>query len=280
MSIVPQDIEFAIDTLEIATDRKIRPEMCSIFTTTQHRDNGQMKYKINPDELNGSVSIHSYRKYLDLVNEVLCKADIWQPNLRRIDFRIDNRIDSYCDVYKLNKALITYLTLHYKNVNSYESSDFITTKKLTVRSECKYWEAEYYCKELQESGCGIKSRLEMRIKSGESLVGEEEKYFKLLTSRLNKAINKSSIDMFNKTLNSYLIENWEKEKAYINRKIFIIKNSDSIYNKAQAEDLCYRLGYKDYKQTAAKLDIEFVKYNELVEYKDKLIAAGNRFFES
>lgn len=275
------NFEFGIDTIELVVNRRLSNAFNHVFVPTHYLDAERTKYKLNPDYINGGIRVGSYSAYLSVMNEALRIADIDSPIMRRIDFKYDcMNGGEFEENYKINKQIITAIATMYHNINSYESYDFVSQNKLSIRSQGKYWEMEYYAKEKQEPTSGIKARLEMRVKSGNNHFGDEQKYFKTFADRLDKSISKEYLYLFNHSVNDALLDLWNKENKTISRNRFIIENSGSIFSREQAEDLCYRLGYKDYKQTAAKLDIEFVKYSDLIEYKDKLIAAGNRYFDS
>ncbi|SEL41926.1 hypothetical protein [Ruminococcus albus] len=271
---------FGIDTIEIVANKRLINAYNSLFVPTHYLDSVRTKYVMNPDFINGGITVEKYSDYMSLIGEALQVAGIEAPVIRRIDFRVDNFVDEYEKHYKLHKFMILCLAMSYHNIQSYESYDPVTQDILCIRAQGKYWEAEYYNKLKQEPKSGIKSRFEMRAKAGSYHVGDERRYFDLYSERLIKITSKQYLLNVAEYLNDYLNDKWEQEKKNISKRGFLEKYSDNIFMKEQAIGLCNMLGYKDPKQTASKLDIKYISHKELSLYVNELITLGDRFFES
>lgn len=273
---IPQNLRFGIDTIEIITDVQVDSHL---FKKTYDFSDNRSKYKFNPDKAHDNRCIVSYTEYKDSVSRALQQEKINTPKLCRIDFRWDNMRDDYNLYYKLNKVLVLCLDLCYKNDNRYESIDPLTLAEKSIRCENKNIEAEYYNKQLQEPDSTIKSRLELRAKRGEKLVGTEPQYFAVFAQRLIKAVCKKQLDRLCDLTYKALADKWDKEKDVCRPFSFLYKYRNTIYTKEMVLDICNYLGYKSPQQQIYSSKFDLITLDELIAYKDKLIETGKEFFK-
>lgn len=286
------EIGAGIDTIQIATDKEIEEEIIKQkdYVHNSKRKclkNGKWQYVVNPDKFNNSIGIYRASEYTRVFDEMIFDLELTSHELSRIDFRFDFFDDNTFDkLWKLNSVLIALFSKKYNIKNRYASTDIISCERLTLRVQTQYLQIEYYHKCVQEDTSKINARLELRsckLGSNTNELNEFEKW----KSKLLKILDKEIYKTLQEEKNNRLFEIWQKEKAiYKNMNVyeFLSKYVDHIYTQEQLSDFFKRLGYKAPDKAASTYKrskgFESISMNLLTEYVNKIIASGERFFES
>lgn len=281
-----------IDTIQIATDKEIEEEIIKQKDYVHNSKkkclkNGKWQYVVNPDKFNNNIGIYCASEYTRVFDEMMFDLELTSHDYSRIDFRFDFfDNDMFDKLWKLNSVLIALFSKKYEVKNRYASTDIISCERLTLRVQTQYLQIEYYHKYVQEDTSKINARLELRsckLGSNTNELNEFEKW----KSKLLKILDKEIYKTLQEEKNNRLFEIWQKEKAiYKNMNVyeFLSKYVDHIYTQEQLSDFFKRLGYKAPDKAASTYKrskgFESISMNLLTEYVNKIIASGERFFES
>ena len=201
----------------------------------------------------------------------------------RVDFRIDQSIDNYESLRKLNRLLITGLSILYGMDNRYESDDFLTEDKLTIRAGSDRLQVENYNKSLQEPTNPTKNRLELRTlrvyESGKDLYQLVEDW----KDRLQRVID--NFDLVQDECNKNLLNRYQTETE--NRSIrklsdFIWLHSSKIYCRPQMVKLLTAIGVRNPKTAANNYrnrlkGMEYFSKADLKAYVDDILESLYNF---
>ena len=300
-----------IDTFEITTDIKLVDRVKGVTTKTPLQaceSHGFLyKYKVNPDTvLDGAGNnIDKFKQVLEYVKE--CFKGASELYISRVDYRFDDCFNEYSDrkFYKINRALLSMMTIYYGAKNRYTSDDLITGEKLTVRFDHDikgsvnapelHISGEYYNKKRDEPNKPIKTRLELRSRQVyiPFLDGCDYESF-LLADWLERLDEVLTAETFNKLLDvctTHIKARYAEEKEeFGNFTEFIASHRYNIYTSRQLTNLYkidnpktaksrankYRTGNR--KDSGRKID--FFSLANLQEYKQKLVDAAYRFFDT
>lgn len=201
----------------------------------------------------------------------------------RVDFRVDQSIDNYESLRKLNRLLITGLSILYGMDNRYESDDFLTEDKLTIRAGNERLQVENYNKSLQEPTNPTKNRLELRTlrvyEGGKDLYQLIEDW----KDRLQQVID--NFDMIQAECNKNLLNRYQTETE--NRSIrklsdFIWLHSSKIYCRPQMVKLLTAIGVRNPKTAANNYrsrlkGMEYFSKADLKAYVDDILESLYNF---
>ena len=283
-----------IDTIQIKTDKEIEEEVIKQKEYVHNNKrkclkDGQWLYVLNPDKFNENIGIYRASEYTRAFNNMECdlKLTSHELSLSRVDFRFDFFDDNTFDkLWKLNMVLIALLSQKYNVKNRYASTDIKTIERLTLRAETQYFQIEYYNKCVQEPSGNVNARLELRsLKLRKNT--NELKEFERWKERLLKILDKEVYKVLQEEKNNLLYKLWQMEKAkYKNMNVyeFLSKHIDHICTQEQLSDFFRRLGYKAPDKAASTYKrskgFESISFDLLSVYVDKIIASGERFFDS
>ena len=287
------EMNAGIDTIQIATDKEIEEEIIKQkdYVHNSKRKclkNGKWQYVVNPDKFNDNIGIYRASEYTRVFDEMMFDLELTSHELSRIDFRFDFFDNNTFDkLWKLNSVLIALISQKYDIKNRYASTDIISCKRLTLRAQTQYLQIEYYNKKEQEQGI-VNARLELRSCKLGSNTNEQNEFEKWKRKLLN-ILDKEAYKSLQEEKNNLLYERWQKETAkYKNmtKNEFLSKYIDHIYTQEQLTNFFERLGKK---HEAAKSAASYYKKHKgfeeismklLTEYVNKIIASGERFFDS
>ena len=285
------NLYMGIDTVQFKSKSAIQfnPEQFPFVRSdiVRKSDNSWSYYILNPDKGNNNVSIYNSYDYYRVMNNMLERIGLEEPMKTRIDFRFDSFDNNYNELLKLNKLLLVLLTTKYRINNRYKSQDLLTEEELTMRIQNKYIEAENYNKGLQEPEGDVMNRLELRSKSLNHDVSENDKElyeFYNWCDRLKRTVTATNFDLLVRKTNAALKDRYAEWTAKRGHRLsnFIVHYENCIYTMPQLIELIKILGYdnaemkaKDYKR---RYDIEFFSLKDLELYTDKIVESGANFF--
>lgn len=279
-----------IDTVEVTAENYIDRRFDFITHDTTRRittdaDIQKYKYRLNPDK-NVGFDTSYFDGYKFCIDDMFRKAQFKRPVKTRIDFRFDNYDTEYKDCYKVNKLLLLLIATKYKVKNTYQSIDMLTAEQKTIRIQTKYFEVEFYNKQIEEPESSIKTRLELRSKAlynDYSEAEEQEKEIKQLDLWVKRLTGICDADLLNTVtdrLNAHLIERYSELKAQ--RKInniaeFVTKYDDFFFTRKQLVSFYSSIGIEYPEQTATNYKrnhkIEFFSLRELRNYVGDILAS-------
>ena len=286
------EMNAGIDTIQIATDKEIEEEIIKQkdYVHNSKRKclkNGKWQYVVNPDKYNDNIGIYRASEYTRVFDEMMFDLELTSHELSRIDFRFDFFDNNTFDkLWKLNSVLIALISQKYDIKNRYASTDIISCDRLTLRAQTQYFQIEYYHKCKQEPYGKIDARLELRSCKMTNDTNER-KEFEKWKERLLKILDKEDYKTLQAKKNGQLLQLWQKEKAvYKNMQEyeFLAKYIDHIYTQEQLSDFFKLLGYQAPDKAASRYKrnkgFESISMKLLTEYVNKIIASGERFFDS
>ncbi|MGN0623714.1 MAG: hypothetical protein ACI4JA_07160 [Oscillospiraceae bacterium] len=282
------NVLLSIDTLQLKSKGAVCEKVDELEYITKYYSRHENNfYRLNPDKANKGTPVYKYQLFERVYNKMISEIKPDNPKITRIDFRLDSFEDNYNDYFKLNKFLILLLSVAYNITNRYESTDFLTLDKLTVRSQNRYIEIENYNKALQEPQGEVKNRLEMRttqLDISEPIHIKQQ--FELWHSRLKKAITLDNINRTIDVINEFLIKRYYIEHMTgATAEKFIYKYKDTIFTSAQLESLLKEISNNnDCTSKAKRLKkanrIEFFTRKDLALYVNTINNKGKQFFAS
>lgn len=282
------EMNAGIDTIQITTDEEITEIRDYVRNyPTKCLSNGKWNYRLNPDKANNNIGIYRVSEYKKIFDRMIFELGLTSCELSRVDFRFDFFDNNTFDkLWKLNSVLIALISQKYNIKNRYASTDVISCERLTLRAQTQYFQIEYYHKCKQEEHGGIDTRLELRSCKMTNNTNER-KEFEKWKERLLKILDKEAYKSLQEQKNNLLYERWQKETAkYKNmtKNEFLSKYIDHIYTQEQLSDFFKRLGNQAPDKAASKYKrckgFESISIKLLTEYVNKIIASGERFFDS
>lgn len=281
-----------IDTIEVRSDTEIAPETEADFAPTCTRKNtatGVCYYKLNPDKGNNGLQIYNSTDYYGIRDYMINFLNMTNPTKTRIDFRIDSFDDNFEELLKLNKLLILLIAEAYNITNIYETQNPMTLKKLCVRIQNQYIEAENYNKGIEEPDGDVKNRLELRSKKLYDDTAEATKEmteFNKWCERLDNAVTKENFERLQNRINNSLYERYKIESRERGFKLSYLLHEyrNSIFTSKQLADFYRMLGYKDPDQQAKRYKqrkyIEYFSHKDICTYVQMIKDSGARFFDT
>lgn len=150
------------------------------------------KFRFNPDIYNGG-KVESLELFHKLLYRLMCDIGVGDNYMiTRLDFALDNYKNKFDEFAKLNRFMLSLLSISKDMQNRYESNDFLKLTNLNIKvvNKSKSFEVEAYNKQIEVERQGkqtdIKSRLEFR------------------KSQLDK--NHYKTDVFSETVNEWLLD--------------------------------------------------------------------------
>ena len=243
------------DTFEVTSTKERAEKIKGITVLTplepcQSHNYWLYRYKVNPDKVYSGAGndLERFRLVLDIVKD--CFAGAEKLYISRFDFRFDDYVNPYERLHKLNRMLLSLLVTQYDVYNKFESCDFITNEKLTVRFEHSdaitntFIAAEYYNKQRQEPSGKVKSRLELRTKQLELPLNMDElcdfESFVLADwlQRLRDVANVDTLKAMLARVSEGILDGYYmRAGTYNGNNEYFTKVQDSIYTTSQLTKL-------------------------------------------
>lgn len=287
------NIYMGIDTLQLTSAIPAQADNINNFdfVSTKVDTDKELKkysYKVNPDKANKEL-IYNADDYFRTLAYITETMQIVDPIKTRIDFRFDSFADDYNEFLKLNKLLLLLLSEEYKIENRYESTDFLTLDKLTIRIQNQYLEVENYNKKIQEPNGIVCNRLELRSKKLYDCSNEAEKEYDNFYSwveRLNKSATKANFEKVTDGLNRYILQHIQNEQQQHNYTTYelLCRYENCILTSYQARLLFSKIAeYKDSKRSAFQWlnsrNIDYFTFADIQQYIKRIEEAGTDFFQ-
>lgn len=227
-----------------AINRKDVPWLTSVYTP---QGSPWHIYRLNLNHTEyGDIQFLAEFEYL--IQQAAKELGLENWEYVRIDFRIDQTDDNYEELRKLNRLLITGLSVLYGMNNRYESDDFLTEDKLTIRAGSDRLQVENYNKAQQEPMNSTKNRLELRTLRVYEF-GTKKDLYDLIEDwkeRLQHVLD--NLDSVQDECNRNLLNRYEVETK--NRSIrklsdFVWLHQGKIYCRKQLVKLLTAIGAKN-----------------------------------
>ena len=234
-------------------------------------------YKLNLNHMGGG-DIWSLAEFEILIQQAahIMELDSWE--YVRVDFRLDQYIDNYDELRKLNRLLITGLSIMCGMGNRFESDDFLTENQLTITAKGQRLEVENYNKALQEPTNPAKNRLEVRTLRVYEFGTKKDLYHLIedWKDRLQQVVD--NFDKVQDECNRNLLKRYQKETAIKSiRKLsdFIWLHQSKIYCRPQLVKLLEALGARNPDKAANNYKsrikgLEYFCKADLKAYVDKI----------
>ena len=290
------------DTFEVTTTKE-RAEKIKGLTVLaplppcQAHSEMLYRYKVNPDTVISGAgnNLTDFKKVLQIVKDCFCGAD--KLYISRFDFRFDDYINPYSRLYKLNRLLLSMLVTAYDVNNKYDSKDFMTDERLTVRFDHNdaatdtFIAAEYYNKARQEPSGEVKTRLELRTKQIQvpidSICDYESFVLADWLQRINDIATADNLKATIARVSEGLIDNYYDTLAeHNNITEYFHSVRDSIYTTAQLTQLYGYLGKcstaksRAYNFRRKRQGIQFLDLASIEEYAELIQASAMRFLST
>lgn len=239
--------------------------------------------KVNPSTF-CNFELNNYNDILLVLNNLLNVLGVNEYQLTRVDFKLDTYEDTYEAMLKLNRLLISLLSVELGIDNRYHSVDFLTLDNLTLRIQNEYFEVENYNKAIESKHKDkAQNRLEFRSKA---LLKKKQDIPMLIQDWIRKLDRLPQIyDELQDLCNCYLIRKWDSEYYKVkNYSEFVRKYQDSIYSSKQLIKLFKLLGFSNPKNTAytfkSRNEINYISKSDLVDYIKIIKGSLNKFLAS
>lgn len=299
---IETDAEIANITLHTGVDTlQVRSHQSVTFTAedlpfantkiSRHSDDVYSYYIFNPNKaIDKYIERYSdYQRSRDYMFEQFPADDV---EMTRIDYRFDMYEDNFDRYLKLNTILLLLIGETYKVDNTYYSKDPRTLQSLTIRIENRTIGAENYNKGIQRHDVidldnNVMNRLELRSKRIVSTQDIERNEFELWCDRLNKSVTDDTLNALTDDLNNHIVQNYEKWNAEAGKgfssNVFFSEYRHSIYTREQFVKLHKLLNINNPENRVRdyihRHSIRLYDLKNILNYKDKVIQAGERFFD-
>lgn len=241
-------------------------------------------YKLNLNHM-GRGDILSLAEFESLIQQAAAEMQLESWDYVRVDFRLDQTIDNYEELRKLNRLLITGLSILCGMSNRYESDDFLTEDKKTIKAGSDRLQVENYNKALQEPTNPTKNRLELRTLRVYEF-GTKKDLYQLVEDwkgRLQHVLN--NFDKMQDECNRNLLNRYQKEASNGTvRKLsdFIWLHQSKIYCRPQLVKLLTAIGAKNPDKAANNYksrlkSLEYFCKADLKAYIDKISQSLTEF---
>lgn len=254
----------------------------------QHRPQGKdyvwYIYQLNLNHM-ASGDVWNLADFEILIQQAADELGLASWDYVRVDIRLDQFVPNYESLRKLNRLLITGVSIRCDLKNRYESDDFLTGQKLTIRAQNDRLQVENYNKSVEQPDSETKNRLELRtVRVYES--GTKKDLYQLVEDwkgRLQHVLD--DFDKVQDECNRYLLERWqiEKEQGDFRRvSDFLWKHQSQIYCRPQLIKLLTAIGVKNPSRAATNYKsrskgLEYFCRADLKGYIDKIIQSLTAF---
>lgn len=257
--------------------RKERPWLTSVYNP---QGSPWYIYRLNMNHTSdtGYADVWDLYEYEYLVQQAAKELGLENWEYVRVDFRIDQTDNNYEELQKLNRLLITGLSILYGMNNRYESGDFLTEDKKTIRAESERLQVENYNKALQEPTNPTQNRLEFRTLRVYEYGPTKDLYHLIedWKDRLQSVLD--NFDRVQDECNRSLLNRYEVEtKSRSIRKLsdFVWLHQGKIYCRKQLVKLLTAIGARNPDKAADNFKsrtkgLEYFSKADLEAYIDKI----------
>lgn len=246
-----------IDTLSIKTsnilNENISPQVADcIKSMTDNK--GVKRIIINPNNFYRQ-NVTNYVELLEIMGNILTELNISDYELTRCDMSFDSYDNCFFDSFaKLNKYLISAVSVTYKVQNNFKTNDLFSNKLLSIAIKSSDFEMENYnkaekSKRTNDINENVTSRLELRTKTHNhrALTLDDLPTLFLIewVSRLEKSV--SNISLVHEKYNAEIVGEYQEKKNKKQTQFrtltdFLLSNTDRIFCTAQMRKLMSMLG--------------------------------------
>lgn len=265
-----------------------RGDVSWLKSVYQHRPQGKdyvwYIYQLNLNRMAGR-DVWSLAEFEFLIQRAAHELGLESWDYVRVDIRLDQFIDNYESLRKLNRLLITSVCIRYDLNNRYESNDFLTEDKLTIRAQNDRLQMENYNKSAEQPDSDTKNRLELRtLRVYES--GTKKDLYQLVEDwkgRLQHVLD--DYDKVQDECNRNLLKRYQIEKdagLFCRVSDFLRSHQDQIYCRPQLVKLLTAIGAKNPARAATNYKsrskcIEYFCKADLRAYVEKIIRSLTEF---
>ena len=252
-----------IHTVEVVS-RFIDPEQFRVLKTfngvtycTQKidGDTGELitKFRFNPETYNGD-KVENLELFHKLLYRLMCDIGIGNNYIiTRLDFALDDYNNQFDELAKLNRFLLSLLSISKDMENRYESNDFVKLTNLNIKvvNKSKSFEVEAYNKKNEVARQGKHTKIETRLEFRRK--GLDGNHYKTdmvngVTNEwledLQTAISMNTIHLLEDMVNEALVEHYISTQSQYGGKravsgsirninLFIQSHQQYIYSKRQ-----------------------------------------------
>ena len=130
-------------------------------------DTGELitKFRFNPETYNGD-KVENLELFHKLLYRLMCDIGIGNNYIiTRLDFALDDYNNQFDELAKLNRFLLSLLSISKDMENRYESNDFVKLTNLNIKvvNKSKSFEVEAYNKKNEVARQGKHTKIETRL---------------------------------------------------------------------------------------------------------------------
>ena len=259
------------------------------------------KFRFNPqvyygDEVNDLELFHTLLYHL--------MRDIGIGNnyiITRLDFALDDNNNRFDEFAKMNRFILSLLSISKNMENRYESNDFVNLTNLNIKvvNKKKSFEVEAYNKQIEAARQGKHTKVKTRLEFRKSQV--DKSYYKtdVFSDTVNEwladlrtAIKTDTIHLLEDIVNEVLVEHYKSTQSQYGGKravsgsirninLFIQSHQQYIYSNRQLTKLYELLGVPEPSKKADNFKrnyrVEFFSNEDAKRYVEKIKTAVNRY---
>lgn len=266
-------------------------------------DTGELitEFKFNPKLYNGD-EVNDLELFHKLLYRLMCDIGVGNNYIiTRLDFALDDYNNHFDEFAKLNRFLLSLLSISKDMLNRYESNDFVnlTNLNIKVRKRKKSFEVEAYNKQNEAARQGkhtkIKTRLEFRKSKLDGHYYKDDVFSETVNewlADLRTAISDDTIYSLENMVNDALLKHYKSTQSQYGGKRavsgsirninqFIQSHQQYIYSKRQLTKLYELLGVSEPKKKADNFKrnyyVEFFSKEDVKRYVKKIKTAVDRY---
>lgn len=278
-----------VHTLNVITDKIIKhqaPDSIKECVKIAYYSNRKItSITINPNKLYGNIN--SFSELKDILQYIFDELGINEVKITRIDFRLDSTESTHYKAYeKLNRYIISMLSVIYKVNNRYRTTDLLTSEQISAACKNNAFEIEHYDKSHQTHGSETTtSRLELRSKrlSIDNLEDIQSVFVKSWENRLDKMLlygfSELEDNLTKKLYNKYKenLANYNRFDEFLfDNRLYLYKGSFTtrLYELAKIPNATDKA--KNFKRT--RNDIEYFSKEDIKYAVNEIKRCINDFF--
>lgn len=266
-------------------------------------DTGELitKFRFNPRTYNGD-EVESLELFHKLLYRLMCDIGVGNNYIiTRLDFALDDYNNQFDELAKLNRFLLSLLSISKDMENRYESNDFVKLTNLNIKvvNKSKSFEVEAYNKKIEAARQGkrtkIKTRLEFRRKGLDSNHYKNDVFSDTANewlADLRTAIKNDTIHLLEDIVNEALLNHYISTQSQYGGKravsgsirninLFIQSHQQYIYSKRQLIKLYELLEVPEPRKHADNYKrnyrVEFFSVKDTNRYVEMIRSAIDKF---